>query len=228
MKRKLLSAILIVALAASAIACSKKDKSDSTTGAADNEPGVEETEDAPVDETDPSDTNVCVDVHKVLGHLIVVNEDLQENPVTAVKLVGNSTGSEDDINGLEPSADSIRCIFEMNEWISIYPITTDTYDAFSVFVMPHEDDCTAYTAAYLSSDDHPNAAVSYFSINEYNDISHYCTDVYVNPEYNAPGFYDLVLVANGNPIAVIPVEIYAEGELQSAGNLADLMAAECQ
>ncbi|MBQ1895133.1 MAG: hypothetical protein II167_05525, partial [Clostridiales bacterium] len=138
MKRKLLSAILIVALAASAIACSKKDKSDSTTGAADNEPGVEETDDAPVDETDPSGTNVSVDVHKVLGHLIVVNEDLQENPVTAVKLVGNLTGSEDDINGLEPSADSIRCIFEMNEWISIYPVTTDTYDAFSVFVMPHE------------------------------------------------------------------------------------------
>ena len=210
MKKRLMVIVLALAIAATATACGKKGSNETTSGDG-GKPAVEESE-APAGSDKSQNGAASADVSEMLGRLYILNEDKQDSPITAVQLVGNLYGTVDDINGLEPSAECIRCIFSMNEWITVYPVTDIDMEGFRIFIFAHENDFSNYTSTYLS--DHEYAASAYFQENEDVPGVKCSADAYINPEYNPVGYYDIVFFKVDQPIAVIPVKVYAEGELE--------------
>lgn len=223
MKKRVLAIVLTIAIATTAIACSKKDNKAATSGASDK-PAVEESEETANSDKTAQNGAGATDVREMLGRLYILNADQQDATITAVKLIGNRVGSDEDINGLEPSSDNIRCIFEMNEWIGIYPVTDIDAEGFRIFIFPHENDFSAYTSTYLS--DHAYAANGYFQNNEDIPGVKYYTEAYIDSQYNPAGYYDIVFFKVDQPIAVVPVKVYAEGELDNATDLKAVMASE--
>ena len=162
---------------------------------------------------------------KLTGQLNLINlDDRDPSVLRGVTIKGNHAGSYDGINGKESSLTDVRCIFELNEWVSFYPDTDATY-GLRVWILKHRDDQEYYNTAKFSDLD-PNF-VNYCDLHypedEDNPDEWYWGSFYLHSEECEPGYYDFVFTYEGKAIATLLTRFYAEGEL-SAKSDAELEA----
>ena len=167
---------------------------------------------------------------KLTGKMNIIElDDRDPSVLRGVTIKGNHAGSYDGINGKESSLTDVRCIFELNEWVSFYPDTDATY-GLRVWILKHRDDQEYYNTAKFSDLD-PNFA-------NYCDL-HYPEDAenpdetewgsfYLHPEECEPGYYDFVFTYEGKAIATLLTRFYNENELtvKSDAELMEIMNGE--
>ena len=142
------------------------------------------------------------------GVLYRLNADGQESVITALKLVGNRVGSEEGINGKKPAAEKIRSVFELNEWIEIYPETT-VENGLSATLVPHSDD-PASTVTASTDLDLPKT-----DLEKPEEDGWAWGSLYLNPDDAPAGDYDLVLLSNNKPVAFVLIKMYNDAELEN-------------
>ena len=154
---------------------------------------------------------------KLTGKLNLIElEDRDPSVLRGVKTMGNSFGSQEDINGKDPSLDDVRCIFGLNEWVEFYP-DTDKESGIRVWILKHRDD-QEYYADCKFSDLMPDFA-TYCDLHYPEDaedpLEWYWGSFYLNPEDCDPGYYDFVFTYEGKAIATLVTRFYNDGELNS-------------
>ncbi len=164
---------------------------------------------------------------KLTGKLELIRlEDRDPSILRGVRIIGNSVGSMDDINGKASSLTDVRCIFGLNEWIEFHPDTDAEY-ALRVWVLKHRDDQEYYETCKFS-DLMPNFA-SYCDLHYPADADQpdewHWGEFYLNPDDCEPGYYDFVFTYEGKAIAVLLTRFYNDGELsgKSGAELEALM-----
>ena len=208
----LLKRILCAALAAAAIlafaGCGNKSGSSSKTESSQTESKQQTTEKTTTSKLATKDEAADKSAEKpVPGKLYALNQNECDAPViSALKLNGNQVGTEEGVNGWEASADKIRFVFEQSEWIELYP-QTELTSGLSAYLVPHSDDATTYTDAFVAAlnDDVPKTALT-----KPDEQSGTWGSFYAHPEVNAPGYYDLVITSGLKPVAMVMVRIYPE------------------
>ena len=167
---------------------------------------------------------------KLTGKMNIIDlDDRDPSVLRGVIIKGNCAGTADGFNGKESSLTDVRCIFELNEWVSFYPDTDATY-GLRVWILKHRDDQEYYNTAKFSDLD-PNFA-------NYCDL-HYPEDAdnpdetewgsfYLNKEECEPGYYDFVFTYEGKAIATLLTRFYNENELtvKSDAELMEIMNGE--
>ena len=118
----------------------------------------EETEEEVEDETEPVVTEEVTEASKAsegvvnnvpsttaeYGVLYTIIDDKNDDQhyIKGVSLGGNQTGSSE-FNSKEPATDSIRCVFLLNEWISV-TLDDEAPDEVQVYVFKFVDDLSLY------------------------------------------------------------------------------------
>lgn len=222
--KKVLCALLALAMVISLAACGKKNdtsekKDDDTSSQAQS---VETTAEPAESETQADATQAQVEP-MVPGTLYQLNEEEGKDPVIlGVGLDGNRSGDDGGINGRAPSFDNIRSVFELNEWISIR-LDTDKTEGIKAYVIPHQDDPATLTDSFIAALDDKTPFVDLKApegdADSWGELS-------VNPEDWQPGSYDLVLTDGMKPVARVLIELYKENDLASKSDaeLQKLMA----
>ena len=158
---------------------------------------------------------------KLDGKLTIIKADDSDAPVIrGVSFEGNQAGSEE-FNSKAASTEGIRCIFELNEWVSAHP-DTDVNSDLKMYILKHTDDQKAYETAEFSDTMTGLAGIYNMELNEDNNWGEF----YLNPDENDPGYYDFVFVYKDKAVAVMQTKFYAYGELggKSDAELEKLMA----
>ena len=217
--KKLFTLIVASAVILSLSACGKKEdnsgspvvqQTTTTTAAATTQQQANDTTTAAQSADDGSGT--------IPGVLYQLNQKEDEEPVIrAVCLDGGSAGTYrsgegDSVNGKEPSENDIRCIFELNEWISILP-DTDKAEGLTAYIVEHQDDPQTYVESFFAglSDDVPKVEL----VKPDDESGYgYWGELFVFNEEHQPGYYDLVFTEGYKPIAKITLKLYAMEELQ--------------
>ena len=211
MKKTFLFA-LIFALLFSMVACKST--------AVEEEPVIEEVEVAPVEEEpaaeepvveEPVEEPVAVDVeiNAVSGAYIPgVLYQLQEGEpvIRGIALLGNQTLNSETI---EPAAENIRFIFNLNEWIWIYP-DSDKTEGISIRAAKHADDFSVYTKSFIEEGEF----LAYADLYKPEDPNYEWGSFYIISDED-PGFYDLIFVnsEDNTPLAVIIIDVFKGLEL---------------
>ncbi len=215
----ILKRVFCAALAAAAImafaGCGKTESSSSKAESSQTETQAQTAAKSTADEA--SATGQTAAEKHIPGKLYALNQKEGESPaITALKLVGNRVGSEVGVNGWEASADMIRCVFEQNEWIELYPQTEQT-GSLAAYLVPHTDDTASYVDSFTAalSDDVPRTEL--IKPEEENGA---WGSFYAHPEVYAPGYYDVVITSDLKPVAMVMVKIYAEGSLSDKDDAA--------
>ena len=210
--KKLLTLIVVSTVILSLSACGKKEDNSgssvvqqTTTTTAKQETQIE---DAPVSSASEPITP---------GVLYQLNQKEDEEPVIrAVCLDGGSAGTyrsdDDSINGKDPSDNGIRFIFELNEWISVLPVT-DKVEGITVYLVEHRDDPQTYVDSFFAelSDEVPKAVL----VKPTDDDGYgYWGELFASYEEYQPGYYDLVFTDGLKPTAKITLKLYTMEELQ--------------
>lgn len=142
------------------------------------------------------------------GTLYALNvKDGEEPVITALRLTGNRLGTEEGINGKEAGVENIRSVFELNEWIDIYP-ETETKNRLMAFVVPHVEKLDMYSDPFIA----PENSASADLVKPEEDGAPWGS-LYVHPDYWQAGEYDLVFTLDDIPAAVVMIRLYNEGEL---------------
>lgn len=218
----ILKRVFCAALAAAAImafaGCGKTESSSSKAESSQTETQAQTAAKSTAASTadEASATEQAAEKH-IPGKLYALNQKEGEAPViTALKLCGNRAGSEEGVNGWEASADKIRCIFEQNEWIELYP-QTELTGSIAAYLVPHSDDTASYVDSFTAalSDDVPRTEL--IKPEEENGA---WGSFYAHPEVYAPGYYDVVITSDLKPVAMVMVKIYAEGSLSDKDDAA--------
>ena len=222
----LLSALLIVSLAA----CKGNDPGSTGTNppassTGDNQPSGNE---SGADNTTQSGNNA--EAAKLTGKMNIINlDDRDPSVLRGVTIKGNQAGTTDGFNGKESSLTDVRCIFELNEWVSFYPDTDATY-GLRIWILKHRDDQEYYNTAKFSDLD-PNFAnycdLHYPEDSENPDETEWGS-FYLNKEECEPGYYDFVFTYEGKAIATLLTRFYNENELtvKSDAELMEIMNGE--
>ncbi|MCR5249233.1 MAG: hypothetical protein K6E50_01355 [Lachnospiraceae bacterium] len=225
----LLTVGMILALAA----CGKGDDTDKPADAGQTTQQSSSAEtDKPGDDnggdtnSDPSGYKLTVPA-KLTGKLNLIElDDRDPSVLRGVKTMGNSFGSQEDINGKDPSLDDVRCIFGLNEWVEFYP-DTDKESGIRVWILKHRDD-HEYYADCKFSDLMPDFA-TYCDLHYPEDaedpLEWYWGSFYLNPDECEPGYYDFVFTYEGKAIATLVTRFYNDGEMndKSGAELESLM-----
>ena len=195
--------ILIIALFFSMVACK-------STKVVEEEPVIEEVEAEPVAEEPVVENVIEIDIKGITGADIPgVLYQLQEGEpvIRGIALNGNRT---ENTGFTEPAAENIRFIFELNEWVWIYP-DTDMVEGISARVAKHTGDTSIYTKAYIEECDF----LAYADLYKPEEKDFEWGSFYLNGEEEL-GFYDLVFVNNDDntPLAVIILDFFRFGELE--------------
>ena len=224
MKKTFLFA-LIFALLFSMVACKST--------AVEEEPVIEAVEVAPVEEKpaaeepvveEPVEEPVVVDVeiNAVSGAYVPgVLYQLQEGEpiIRGIFLAGNQTTNA---GVIEPAAENISFIYNLSEWISIYP-DTDKTEGISIRVAKHADDFSVYTKSFIEEGEF----LYYADLYKPEDPNTEWGSFYVYQE-EEPGFYDLIFInsEDNTPLAVIVIDLFKEQELSkySLEQLQQIMA----
>ena len=211
MKKTFLFA-LIFALLFSMVACKST--------AVEEEPVIEAVEVAPVEEEPAAEEPVVeepveepisydIDIKGLDGANIPgVLYQLQEGEpvIRGIYLSGNQT-----LNAgvIEPAAENISFIFNLNEWIYIYP-DTDKTEGISIRVAKHADDFSVYTKSFIEEGEF----LAYADLYKPEDPNFEWGSFYVYQEED-PGFYDLIFInsEDNTPLAVIVIDLFKEQEL---------------
>ena len=214
LKRLLSAALAAVAVMAFA-GCGKTESSSSKAESSQTETQSQTSAASTADQA--SATEQAAAEKHIPGKLYALNQKEGEAPViTALKLCGNRSGSEDGVNGWEASADKIRCVFEQNEWIELYP-QTELTGTLAAYLVPHSDDTASYVDSFIAalSDDVPKTKLT--KPEEENGA---WGSFYAQPELNAAGWYDVIITSDVKPVAMVTVKICAEGELENKDDAA--------
>ena len=211
MKKTFLFA-LIFALLFSMVACKST--------AVEEEPVIEAVEVAPVEEEPAAEEPVVeepveepvavdVDINAVSGTYIPgVLYQLQEGEpvIRGLALAGNQAVNSEVI---EPAAENIRFIFNLDEWIYIYP-DTDKTEGISIRAAKHADDFSVYTKSYIEEGEF----LAYADLYKPEDPNTEWGSFYVYQEED-PGFYDIIFInsEDNTPLAVIILDFFKEQEL---------------
>ncbi len=210
--KKVLAIALVLSMLFCLAACGAKTTDDVTVPSADTNVVTQaDTQ----DETTTKGADNAVSA-ALSGKINVINLDDRDSSVLkGVKIVGNSAGSAEDINGKESSLDDVRCIFEMNEWIEFYPDTDAEY-YLRVWILRHRADQEYYNDCKFS--DLMPEFVQYCDLHYPEDNDNpdewYWGNFNLNPEECETGYYDFVFTYEGKAIGVLQTRFYAEGELR--------------
>lgn len=221
--KKILSAALSAAMLLSLAACGKKDSTtDSQTTAAKPETTASAAQttgsSAETGSTAASAENGTAAENKaepaVPGVLYQLNAEEGEEPVIkGLSLIGNSVGSSDPgtgINSLPVSAENIRSIFLLNEWISFYPDTEKT-SGLSVYAVPHEEKAETLVDSFIAA---LSEDVVRTELRKPEEDGSEWGSFYLNPDTWQPGYYDLVFTSGLKPVARVMVKLYPDGGLE--------------
>jgi hypothetical protein len=160
----------------------------------------------------------------VPGKLYFVNIKEGEQPVmTALSLFGDRCGSTD-FNNKPASADGIRSIFELNEWIEFHPQAT-AGSGIKVMVFTHKADQGFYLQNPL--DDETAGYVLECDLNkDPDDETYHWGSFYLHPEEVDPGYYDFVFIYDNQVFATMLTHFYKVDEIayKSDSELEDLMS----
>ncbi len=133
----------------------------------------------------------------------------QEPIVRAVALSGNRAGS-DLVNGKDPSMDGIRFVFELNEYVS-FNVDSDVKDNLMVFAVPHRSNPSDYDDTFFQAIPDNMQFVGLNAPEEGSDWG----DLFLNPDFNADGYYDLVFTDGIRPVAMVLTRFYKEGTVEN-------------
>lgn len=126
----------------------------------------------------------------VLGKLYFANLEEGEQPVmTALSLFGDRCGSGD-FNHKPCSAEGIRSVFELNEWIEFYP-QASAGSGIKVMVFAHKTDQGFYRNNPLD-DETPGYVLQCDLNKDPDDETYNWGSFYLHPEEVEPGCYDFV------------------------------------
>ena len=212
--KKALAMLLAVTLTAALAGCGKKDESSSKTDTA-----AQTTTVAAADPADASQSAETPDessaAETILGPLepgklfIFPLEEGEQQVLRNVRLAGNQVGTAE-FNAKDPS-ERVRCIFDLDEWVEIYP-DTDAESGLKCWVFRHKDDPAFYRDNPLS--DETEGYVQSLDLNKNpDDENGYWGSFYIFHEENEQGLYDLVFTCNGKPVGALLTKFYNEMEL---------------
>ena len=137
--------------------------------------------------------------------------------IRSVALDGNRAGKSIDdggrvINGRELSANNIRFIFELNEWISIRMDAAER-SGISAVIVPHQDDFAAFTNSFADGIPENAPRVDLNTPENPDDSMASWGEMYLHVDYWKPGDYDLVFLSDNKPVARVHLKFYKEEEL---------------
>ena len=139
-----------------------------------------------------------------LGKLYFVNQKEGEQPImTGLTLFGNRCGSSD-FNKKPYAAEGIRSVFELDEWIEVYP-QTNMKTGIKVMVFKHKADQGFYSKNTLN-DETPGYIIEC-------DLTASWGTFYLHPEEDEPGYYDFVFIYGNKVIATMLTKFYKPDEL---------------
>lgn len=214
--KKIICILLVVLVLAACAACGNSkttEKTDKTTSAAEEAttaPAAATNAVTPAPAETTADGEVTAPVTVIPGVLTPLNlKDDEEPVITALRLVGNRAGTENGVNGKEPSTEKIRSAFELNEWIEVTPVTAQENGLFA-YIVPHSEDPGSYTEAFIAalSDTTPKAEL----VKPEEDGACWGS-LYANPDDWQAGDYDLVIVSGVKPVACVMIKLYNADEL---------------
>ena len=148
----------------------------------------------------------------VLGKLYFANLEEGEQPVmTALSLFGDRCGSGE-FNHKPCSAEGIRSVFELNEWIEFYP-QASAGSGIKVMVFAHKTDQGFYRNNPLD-DETPGYVLQCDLNKDPDDETYNWGSFYLHPEEVGPGCYDFVFTFDNKVFATMLTRFYQEEELQ--------------
>ena len=192
MMKKLLLALIAVSLVLALAACGKKPEP--TDGTKDSQGG--QTEQA-----------------MVPGTLNPINVKEGEKPaLKGLRLTGNRAGSGEagGFNDKPYAKEGIRCIFELDEWVEIYPELEKT-GSISVWVFTHREDQSSYEK--LTFSDALQGLATFVELNKPENKVDSWGSFYLNPSEVKEGYYDLVFTVDGKAAASVLTRFYKPEEL---------------
>ena len=212
-------------------ACSKNSTSSDASSSSQSSEASEQTTAAETTAAEAAATGTTGNAEAAVpGVLYQLNAEENKEPVIkAAALDGNRIGNSEEggVNGKALSADDIRSVFELNEWIYIRLVPAQK-TGLKAYIVPHEDDEQTFIDSFAAklNDDVPTVELNAPAAEDGADAS--WGDLYVNPESWQPGYYDLVFTSGEKPVARILIKLYAEGELEgkSDAELNAMMKAE--
>ena len=187
---------------------------ESVTGT--EKPATTETETTTTETEKPSETETTAPkfvVHKsseirVLGRLYQL-ENAETPTISAVTIKAIPTGNTQDINSLPPASDGIRCIFDLDSFITINPTCPFDYD-LKITIVPHQAKASYYDKNFLKK-----KAKKYLKQELCNDNIGYATAAFsLERSRFKTGYYDIVFLRGSMPIAVMMIKIYGNGGIK--------------
>jgi hypothetical protein len=230
--KKALAISLALSLTAAFAACGKQDESSdksdaattTTTAAANQQESSGEDQTTTTTTTaatdSPQDSKVSdesSDVGEVLGSLepgklfVFPREEGEDQVLRNVRLAGNRAGTSE-FNEKDP-AERVRCIFELDEWVEIYP-DTDAESGLKCWTFRHKDDLAFYLDNILSEESDGFVQVLDLNKNPDDEASEWGSFNILSEE-NGAGLYDLVFTHNGKPVGALITKFYNNDELTS-------------
>ena len=126
----------------------------------------------------------------------------------------------DEFNSTKPAVDKIRNIFELNEYIEFY-LNTKEAESIKVYAFKQIPKPDAYNNYDYSKEELPNQ-VATADLTKPEEEGGSWGSFYISLD-NDPGYYDLIFVYNGKPVAAMTVKLFKVGELDGKSD-ADLIA----
>ena len=209
----LIAALMVLSLAA----CGKgNDSGDNGGNSGGNTSGQEGKEDKGTENKESGSKDQGGETAAVMtpGTLNDVNlKDGEEPVLKGLRLVGNRAGSgidtEGGINNKPASKEGIRCIFELNEWVEVYP-DIDKKAGLTVYIRTHQEDQGAYEKMSGSALGDGAAAVCAWTDEGGEDPASF----YLNPDDCGSGYYDFVFTSQDQVIATMLAYFYNQDELE--------------
>lgn len=206
--RKILALSLALLMLAGLCACGKKSESSKTSETASSSKAVETTTAKPAS---PDSADVAPEA-KLDGKLnFIVLEDRDPSVLRGVTLTGNRAGGET-INARVPATETIRDIFELNEYVGV-TLDSDKTTGITLWVFNHADDQKIYETAAFSEELPGFAQVCELKRDTENPENTVWGEFYLNPDDCKAGYYDFVFVSDGKAIATILTRFYNAEEL---------------
>ena len=138
-------------------------------------------------------------------------KDGEEPVIKGIRLTGNRTGSElnNGINSWPVSAEKVRFIFALDEWISIELDTAKDSDAFHAYIVPHKESEETLTDTFVEMLAGNEAVCDLNDSDDWNEWG----SLYLFSEDWPEGNYDLVITDGITPVARVLLNMYNEAAL---------------
>ncbi len=215
-KKRILSLLMVSILVVSLCACSKQAPiSNPGNGGVTDTQGAGQTTDGNVTDDGGNTTGVVAQGEMAPGTLnFLALDDRDPSVLRGIRLTGNRAGSGEDagFNNKKAGTADIRCIFELNEYVGVYP-DTDLSEGISVWVFEHKDDQTVYQTAD-SVDGIPGLVLTADLVKSEDNPDWEWASFCLNPEDYSTGYYDIVFVNEGKVIATLLTYFYDMGALE--------------